>query len=206
MDIITNYIDITQTIGEDTVEWPSAEPVKFYENIRNNPYSADTGISMNLHSATHLDAPRHFIENGKLVSELPIRPLIGRIQIIEQLNTPFIPPSVVKHITTPRVLFKTRSRTPLKFDSNYTYIPPETAKLLVEHNISVVATDCPSIEKFGLNTFESHRILLTNEVYIIESVDSSKISAGMYHMIALPMKIAAEAAPIRIIVRPIGFS
>ena len=108
-----------------------------------------------------------------------------------------------------RVLFKTRNSAfwnePEKgFRTDFTYISPEAAKVLVEKNIKLVGIDYLSVEKFGSEDFQTHITLLEKEVVIIEGLDLREVSGGVYELICLPLKYiggAGDGAPARTVLR-----
>ena len=64
----------------------------------------------------------------------------------------------------------------------------------------MIGIDYLSIEKFEDKSFPSHKILLNNNVLILESLNLKNIQQGKYQIVALPIKIKAEAAPCRVII------
>jgi arylformamidase len=108
-----------------------------------------------------------------------------------------------------RVLFKTRnsafwSNTASGFRQDFTYIAPDAARALVELGVRLVGIDYLSVEKFKSERHETHRILLSNGVVIIEGLDLREVGAGSYELICLPLKIAGGAgdgAPARTVLR-----
>jgi arylformamidase len=102
-----------------------------------------------------------------------------------------------------RVLFKTSNSSlwgrGKKFKADYVGLTIEAAKWLVKKGVKLVGIDYLSIAKMS-EAVKVHQILLGNGVYIIESLDLSKVSEGNYHLICLPLKITgSESAPARAI-------
>ena len=163
------------------------------------------------HTATHVDAPNHFIEGARKVSELDLHKLIGKCRVVE------IDKSVMaieaRHVAdlenVERVLFKTRNSDfwndfSNEFRKDFTYIEPEAAKILVEKGMKLVGIDYLSVEKFGSKDFATHITLLEKEVVIIEGLDLREVSAGDYELVCLPLKIASgtgDGAPARTVLR-----
>jgi arylformamidase len=165
------------------------------------------------HTATHVDAPAHFIEGASKVDALPLDRLIGHAQVV------LIPDDVDaiedSHLSTldlkgaTRVLFKTRnsafwSNTSDGFHQDFTYIAPDAASALVTLGVRLVGIDYLSVEKFQAERYETHQILLSNEVVIVEGLDLGEVPAGSYELICLPLKIAGgtgDGAPARAVLR-----
>lgn len=170
-----------------------------------------TKITLGVHTATHVDAPNHFIEGTSKVTDMPLDVLIGAARVVE------IDENVVEidahHIANlngaKRILFKTRnsnfwSEMEKGFRKDFTYILPAAARKLVEYGVRLVGIDYLSVEKFGSEKFKTHTILLENGVVIIEGLDLREVAAGDYELICLPLKLAGgtgDGAPARTVLR-----
>jgi arylformamidase len=172
-------------------------------------------LCLGAHTATHVDAPNHFIEGTRKVIDLPLEVLIGKARVVE------LPKDVisieVSHVSganlqgVERVLFKTRNSdfwndSARDFRKDFTYIAPEAAKELVNLGIKLVGIDYLSVEKFGSEDFGTHIALLSAQVIIIEGLDLREVSEGDYELICLPLKIAGgtgDGAPARTVLREI---
>ncbi len=168
------------------------------------------------HTATHVDAPNHFIEGTRKVGELPLEVLIGRVRVVElpqeamAIEVSHIENANLKGVE--RVLFKTRNSEFWNdfgqgFRKDFTYIAPDTAKKLVESGAKLVGIDYLSVEKFGSEDFATHLTLLKNQVIIIEGLNLREIKAGDYELICLPLKIVGgtgDGAPARTVLRQIN--
>ena len=163
------------------------------------------------HTATHVDAPNHFIEGARKVNELDLNKLVGKCRVVEIDKSAMA--IEAKHVAdlenAERILFKTRNSdfwndTTNGFRQDFTYIEPEAAKILVEKGIKLVGIDYLSVEKFGSKDFATHITLLEKEVIIIEGLDLREVPAGDYELMCLPLKIASgtgDGAPARTVLR-----
>jgi len=168
-----------------------------------------------VHTATHVDAPNHFIEGTRKVQELPLEILIGEVRVVEiDEDATAISAEHIKNANlsgVERVLFKTRnsafwSDLEQGFRKDFTYIEPEAARNLVDLGVKLVGIDYLSVEKFGSEDFATHIILLENQVVIIEGLDLREVSGDDYELICLPLKIASgtgDGAPARTVLRKI---
>lgn len=135
-----------------------------------------SSLSLGTHTGTHIDAPAHYFENGFSVDELDLKNLILPAEVV---TSPLLPTQNCK-----AVLFK--NAVPLSL---------ETAELLLMKGVKTVGCDTPSI-----GDDDVHRFLLKNAIVIIEMLDLTEISDGVYQMIALPLKIeGADASPARVV-------
>jgi len=163
------------------------------------------------HSGTHVDAPAHFIKAGNTVSSLPLASLIGKAEVIEVpsnvsvINEAFVLANCAAG--SERILFKTRNSAFWKeseFRSDYTYLDKTAAAHLVKLQIKLVGIDYLSIERFKSETFETHIVLLRNNIVVLEGLNLSEVPAGTYELICLPLKIAGgngDGAPARTVLR-----
>ncbi len=165
------------------------------------------------HTATHVDAPAHFIEGAPGFSWLALDAFIGESRVVElpddisAIDAGHVAAADLNGAT--RVLFKTRNSAFWKdagghFREDFTYLAPDGARALVERGVRLVGIDYLSVEKFKSDNFDTHTVLLSNGVVIVEGLDLSEVSAGMYELICLPLKVAGgsgDGAPARAILR-----
>lgn len=205
--------DVTFPISAETPIYegdPKAE-IKTVNSLEKGDAANVSQICCGLHTATHVDAPNHFIEGTKRVHELDLNVLIGACSVVEiDENVAAIEAEHVETLeNAERILFKTRNsefwNEPEKgFRTDFTYITPEAAQILVEKGVKLVGIDYLSVEKFGSHDFLTHLTLLKNEVIILEGLDLRQISGGIYELICLPLKYIGgkgDGAPARTILR-----
>jgi arylformamidase len=208
--------DITFPISNQTPVYEGDPNVKveIANSIKKGDAANVTSLCCGAHTATHVDAPRHFIEGGRKVDQLDLDKLIGICRVVElDENALSVEPEHLGNLeNVERILFKTRNsqfwNEPEKgFRKDFTYISPAAARVLAEKNIKLVGIDYLSVEKFGSTDFATHITLLEKEIVIIEGLDLREISAGDYELICLPLKIISETgdgAPARTVLREIN--
>lgn len=205
--------DITVAISESTPIYkgdPGVE-ISSFKAIANGSSANVSQISMGVHTATHVDAPNHFIDGARRVHEIEPYKLIGPCRVVEVADdVTAVEPEHIEDISgVERILFKTRNSsfwaTPeLGFRSDYTYITPATAKLLADSGVVMVGIDYLSIEKSGSPGHPVHVALLEKEIVILEGVDLSDVNAGDYEIFCLPLKYdgaTGDGAPARTMLR-----
>jgi len=172
-----------------------------------------TSLRFGAHTATHLDAPAHFIEGAPGIPSLPLEVLVGPALVVElgddvlAVDESHVADAQLGGAT--RVLFKTRNSSfwdePRgQFRKDFTYITKEAARALVERGVTLVGFDYLSVEKFGSEDFATHHALLSKGVVIVEGLDLRAVAAGTYELICLPLKITAgsgDGAPARAVLR-----
>ncbi|HEX8129630.1 MAG TPA: cyclase family protein [Pyrinomonadaceae bacterium] len=211
--------DISVAISPETTPTypgdPGIEIVSWAAMARGDSANV-TLLHFGAHTATHLDAPAHFIEHAPQVSALPLEVLIGEARVVSLGDeVQAIDAShVAAHVPagTTRVLFKTRNSNFWRedgkaFREDFTYLTTDGARALNERGVRLVGIDYLSIEQFKSETFETHTTLLSAGVIIVEGLDLREVAAGIYELICLPLKIAAgsgDGAPARAVLRTFG--
>lgn len=209
---LKSWTDLSVPVSNKMVHWPGEPDVsvcKLFDMNKGGPANVTT-LSMSAHTGTHIDAPLHFIKNGKDITTFPLDLMIGPARIIEIKHDRFIPIEEVKqHDITPneRVIFKTKNSisdwAKQEFKRDYIYLSSEAAGYLKEKKVSVVGVDYISIG--GKNNGKIvHETLLGNGIWIIEGLYLNGIIPGSYEMICMPVKIKdSDGAPARVIARKI---
>ena len=170
-------------------------------------------LNFGAHTATHIDAPAHFIEGAPGIISLPLDALVGEARVVEipadavAVEESHVRPESLQGAT--RVLFKTRNSAFWEdprgqFREDFAYIEPATARALVRAGVRLVGFDYLSVEKFGSEEFGTHLALLSAGVVIVEGLDLRAVGAGLYDLCCLPLKVAAgsgDGAPARAVLR-----
>lgn len=207
--------DITVTISAATPIYKGDPGVEFtsFKAIANGSSANVSQIGFGVHTATHVDAPNHFIDGAKRVHQIDPYKLIGPCRVIDvPKDVVGIEPEHVGDLTgVERVLFKTQNSdfwaTPGDgFRTDFSYLVPATARLLVDHGIVLVGIDYLSIEKSGSPGHPVHITLLENEIVILEGVDLRDVEPGDYEIICMPLKYdgaTGDGSPARTFLREI---
>jgi arylformamidase len=202
--------DITLTITPETIVWPGDPPVKMQRtsSMASGDSSNVTQITMSCHTGTHVDAPDHFLNNGKTVESLSLDLLMGRVYVLHLPDVNLITASVLMDADIPprtrRLLFKTRNSEywangNKEFQTDFVGLSVDAAELLVDRNVRLVGVDYLSVAPFKMGK-PVHTILLDAGVVVVEGLDLSKVSQGRYTLHCLPLKLGgAEGAPTRAI-------
>jgi len=194
------WIDLSITLNQNTTRWPNSSPFIIQTKTENT--CTNSVLTCSTHAGTHIDAPLHFIENGLKINQIPLSDLCGLTQVIS-VSSDQINPDHLQNISAPKVIFKTNNYVDGEFNADYCFITPEAARRLVDLKVQLIGVDYLSIENFYDKQFTSHHILLRSGIIIIEGLNTDHVQEGLYEMIALPLKIEAEASPARVIVRPL---
>ena len=212
-EISMKIYDITFPISENVPVYAGDPSVKIEvaTSIANGDHANVSKICCGAHTATHVDAPNHFIYGTRRVHELELEKLIGNCRVvrIDDAVAEIEPEHIGDLENTERILFKTKNSAfwnePEKgFRTDFTSISPAAARVLADAGLKLVGIDYLSVEKFGSDDFATHITLLEKEIVIIEGLDLRAVEAGDYELICLPLKIVSETgdgAPARAILR-----
>lgn len=164
-----------------------------------------SSVSFGSHTGTHVDAVKHFIDDGQTVDQIPLERLIGPALLLafpDDLMSVGAA-DLERHDLSghTRVLLRTRNSSFLEgpeFVKDYTYLAPDGAEYLVSRGIELVGIDYFSIEQFHSGHHKTHRTLLERGVVIVEGLSLSVPGAGAYELICLPLRLAGlDGAPAR---------
>lgn len=211
---MTDYIDITLPISPNLPVWPGSLPIKFdkiFDLYRGDPHT-DTDIHLSAHTGTHIDAPAHFIRDGKHLSEFPIEKMIGPALVVEIPDVHVITESDLASLDIPtdtsRLLIKTGNsdlwaNPHHEFTSEFVALDKSAAQWLVDFGLDVIGVDYLSIQPFHHGP-ETHQIILGAEIIAIEGLNLASVAPGNYELLCLPMRLMdTEAAPARVLLRKI---
>ena len=207
--------DVTVPIFNELPTWPG-DPAVAISDWRS--FSNEDGVNVSMlnfgaHTATHVDAPAHFIEGANKVEALDLEVLIGEADVVAVPDDcRVIDEAFVLDNCSPgakRILFKTRNSafwSETRFREDFTYLDLEAAETLVQRGLKLVGIDYLSIEKFGSHKHETHLALLSQGVVILEGLNLREVPAGRYELICLPLRLRSnlgDGAPARVVLRTI---
>jgi arylformamidase len=203
--------DISLTISPDLPIWPGDPPI-LLEQIEAMESGADANVShlsAGVHIGTHVDAPHHFMNDGRTVEGLSLDVLTGPCYVTQLPDgVEAITAEALEGISLPadvkRVLFGTSNsrlwaRGEQEFQENFVAVTEGGANWLVDHGIQLVGVDYLSVAPYG-DSIPTHRVLLEAGIVVVEGLDLSAVPRGFYDLYCLPLKLlGAEGAPARAI-------
>jgi arylformamidase len=162
-------------------------------------------LSFGSHTGTHVDAPKHFFDDGIGVDALPLETLMGPAVLVcvdddvMAVGERELRMHELKNHT--RVLIKTRNSSFIRntdFVRDYAYLAPDGAEYLVSLGVRLVGVDYLSVEQFHSGHHKTHRTLLEKGIIIVEGLDLSAPAMGPYELRVLPLRLAGlDGAPAR---------
>ena len=202
--------DISMDIAAGGVVYPGNPPIEIelQQALARGDGANVSTLAFGSHTATHVDAAKHFFDDGQTVDHLPLDRLVGPCVVIEMDDSVMSigPAELEAHDLSgvKRVLFKTRNSRSLQkkseFVKDYTYVSPEGADQLVALGVELVGVDYLSVEQFKSGHHRTHRSLLGAQVVIIEGLALTDVPPGRYQLVCLPLKLRGlDGAPARAI-------
>ena len=210
--------DVTVPISNELPTWPGDPNVEIsdWRSLANGDGANVSMLNFGAHTATHVDAPAHFIEGGAKVESMDLNALIGEAEVVavpddvHAIDEAFVLAHCPEGAT--RILFKTRnsafwSEPNPEFHTDFTYLDLPAAKTLAQRGAKLIGIDYLSIEKYASEKHETHLALLSRGVVILEGLNLTGITPGTYELICLPLRLRSnqgDGAPARVVLRTSG--
>ncbi|WP_166243080.1 cyclase family protein [Paenibacillus turpanensis] len=212
---IKKMIDLSQDIYHNCPVLPQFSPPKI-EYLLIGPRDGWNleQITLNLHTATHMDAPAHLADFRQTLDQIPVDRFQGRLVLVPLTSKPAGAPIEIEDLKAYEECFHEDSIVFLhtgwgekrSWTKEFIYESPflsnEAAQYLVDKNIRGVGIDHFSIGGTGEQNEETHRILLQAGIWIAEGLTlcDPELYSGPWHIMALPVKIReSSGAPARIV-------
>ena len=148
-----------------------------------------TAFSMCAHNGTHIDAPFHFLGDGKTVDRLGLEPFVGECYVVRHQG----------YLTAEdarRIMAKAGNPERLLVAGPVT-ITAEAAKVLAVGKLRLIGNESQSVGPEDA-PMEVHKIFLNREIVLLEGVVLTDIPEGRYFLSAAPLTLAGtDGAPCR---------
>ena len=207
---VPKLLDVSVPLAAGIPAYPGNPEFELHpiKRIADGDSSNVSRLVMGTHTGTHVDAPRHFFDDGAGVDGLRLDLLLGRARVVEITKRGGIGAAELAEAGLRediRVLLKTSNSAlwnGMGFHPDYTHLTEAGARYLVDQGVKVVGIDYLSVEQFKKAGAPAHRAMLSQGVIIIEGLNLAEADPGMYEMYCLPLRIAgADGAPARVILK-----
>lgn len=198
------------------VSWPISEVMTAYKDKRVVQIEAvksfaqdnvrDSVMRLGSHTGTHVDAPAHFLQDGKTIDQVRLERLVGPCKVLSVTladgvitDEHLMPYSIAEGDI---ILLKT-SNSALgateKFNAQFVYLDESAARYLGQKKVKAVGIDYLGVER-GQPEHQTHITLFSHDVVVIEGLRLQHVPAGDYFFVCLPLYVLGiEAAPARAI-------
>jgi arylformamidase len=203
-------IDVSVPLDASLPTYPgnTSFTLEAIKRIASGDSSNVSTLHLSAHTGTHVDAPRHFFDNGAGTDALPLELMIGPARVVAIDSRSGIGAKELAGLDfsgDQRVLFKTANSrfwgSPV-FHEDYVGVTASGAEHLIASGIRVVGVDYLSVEEFRKPGAPAHRTLLGAGAIVIEGLNLRDVEPGVYEMLCLPLRIVgADGAPARVLLR-----
>ena len=155
-----------------------------------------TALSMCAHNGTHVDAPYHFINDGKTIEQVPLEKFVGLCYVAEHdgVVTAGDAAEMLKKASASneesakRILIKGKAE-----------VSAEAARVFADAGVFLVGNESQTVGPEHA-PMEVHLILLGAEVVLLEGIRLANVPEGVYLLNAAPLNLGgADGAPCRAI-------
>ena len=193
------------------ISWPITSDMTTYKNksdvqiLQTHNWEAsakrESQLACGMHTGTHVDAPVHFLESGITIDQLDLNNLIGPAQVLDLSavkNNQITKLDLINFELTVGaiILLKTKNSNLAAnscFEPNFVYLDRSGAEYLASKKIKAVGIDYLGIER-NQPEHDTHKILFTAGVIIIEGLRLAHVAVGNYQFICLPLNIVGQEA------------
>lgn len=156
-----------------------------------------TSFSMCAHNGTHIDAPSHFIKNGKTIDEIALESFVGLAYVVEH------PGGVVTKNDAEKILEKAKmknvesaKRILIKGDIE---VSIEAAKVFSSANMLLLGNEPQTVGPKN-EPMAVHLLLLSTGIVLLEGINLTNVSEGVYFLNAAPLNLSgSDGSPCRAI-------
>lgn len=212
---MVKYIDISVPLRPKMPAWPDSVGIRITrtKQIAENDACNLTRLDMDVHIGTHVDAPRHFLEEGATIDQLGLNALVGPATVVHfpvarEISAKDLDAVRLKSGVR-RLLLRTRNSALWEngstgFQKDYVGLTRDASQWIVDRGIQLVGIDYLSIQRYQDDP-ETHRILMRSNVIIIEGLNLAGAAPGDYRLLCLPILLeGAEGAPARAVLQPLS--
>lgn len=160
-------------------------------------------FSSSMHAGTHIDMPRHMLDDERYTSAFPVSDFISDGIIIDSMNETKIdykPEYENLDLENTAVLIKTgfcdMYKDTAEYYADHPILTKRFAEYLAERKIQILGIDFPSPDRMP---YEIHKILLSADIKIVENLTNLAVlkNTKKFRFYAVPLKINAEASLVR---------
>ena len=206
-------IDISRPLHATLAPWPGDTPFehRLTQRIAGGASCNVGALTLGTHNGTHADAPFHYLADGAAIDALDPELFVGPAVVADVTNagwtiTRDVLADVAGHLRAdkvPRLLLKTGAwPDDTRFPERLPLLAPDVPAWLGRLGVRLLGLDVPSVDAIDSKDLPVHHLLADAGICIVESLDLSTVSAGVYEFIALPLNIVGgDASPVRAVLR-----
>lgn len=148
-----------------------------------------TAFSMCAHNGTHVDAPFHFLADGRTVEQMELDIFVGDCYVTRHEGD-------VTGADAEKILQKSGGAGRILIAGKIT-VTAEAARVFASHPICLLGNEGQSVGPENA-PMEVHKILLSKGIALLEGIVLRDVPEGRYLLSAAPLKLAgADGGPCR---------
>ena len=196
-------IDISHILDENTPIFPGdyKTTLSIHRTMEKDYYNAYL-LQSCLHTGTHIDIPMHLVEDNKTAADFLLESFWGKGVLLDVRGEKSIEmkPKYKEIIDEQDVVLLFTGYDINYFKDEYFTQHPtvsdDLAEFLLSKKIKILGMDMPAPD---YPPFTFHKALLRSGVFVLENLTNlqSLIGIGKFKVMALPLKINAEASFVR---------
>lgn len=195
--------DVTGTIYEGMTVYKNKPEKQPKMNQGTNGYVTETRLELDVHTGTHIDAPRHMIVDGDTFETISMDDLVGQCKVFDLTQVEDgISKKDLEIFDIQKndfVFFKTKNSFEDTFNFDFIYLAQDGAEYLSEIGVRGVGIDTLGIER-SQEGHPTHKTLFAKKIIIIEGLRLKEINQGEYFMVAAPLKLeGTDGSPARVL-------
>ncbi len=201
-------IDISPPLRAGMPVWPGDVGLQreLTADRRKGDIVTSSALRTTVHLGAHADAPSHYGPDAASIDQCDLATYIGPCEVIRVrvprggAVTPALLPAAPR---AARVLIATDTFTDRTcFVEDFAALSTDLVDTLADAGVKLVGIDTPSVDRFVDQDLPVHQRILARELLILENLVLTEVPAGMYELIALPLKLVGfDASPVRAILR-----
>ena len=182
-----SIIDITQELFSCNVYPGDIQPTfERVKTIAHDKFNL-TNIALCVHNGTHIDAPKHFLADGKATHELDLSVFFGKCTVAGF-------DGIVGENEIASVLENCHERLLLKGNCE---LSDSGAYALAKSHVKLIGVESQSVGNAD-HPLSVHVILLEKEIIPLEGLNLTAVIPGEYLLSALPLSLeGSDGAPVR---------
>jgi arylformamidase len=201
-------IDISPRIGAGAPVWPGDTELAIDTAWDPAAGSAVTvcKVTMSPHTGAHADAPMHVGAGPGDAASLPLDAYWGPCFVFDATGVEAIDGPVARRALESagkgceRLLFRTQASPLVTFPESFPHFTLEGAGVLA--GLRLVGIDTFSVDAPDSKDLPAHRAFFGAGCVILEGLELSRVEAGRYELVALPLAwVGADASPVRAALR-----
>lgn len=151
-----------------------------------------TAVSMCAHNGTHVDAPFHFIQNGRTIDRVPLEYFVGPCWVSKQ-------DGLVTGENATAILDKARNENADKriLIAGKATVTEDAAQVFADHGVWLVGNESQTVGPEDAPK-RVHEILLGSGSVLLEGIVLTGVAEGKYALHAAPLNLGgSDGAPCR---------